>query len=113
MDLCGIDRITHIMTLTVSYICDKGFRFSQFLADELDDIDISHLVVAADVIDFTDCSFVNDEIYCPAVIFYIESVTDIETFTVYRKRLIVQTVCDHERDKFLGEVIRSVVVGTT
>ena len=35
MDLCRINRISQIVTLTVSYICDKALVFAEFLDDKL------------------------------------------------------------------------------
>ena len=71
MNLCGVDCITHIVAFSVGYVCNKTLGFAEFLADEFDDIDVLHLVVTADIVYFSDSSFVNYKIDGLAVIFYI------------------------------------------
>ena len=63
-------------------------------------------------IDLTDPSLMDDQVNSLAVILYIEPVTDILTLTVNRKGLVSKTVGDHQRDQFLREMIRSIVIGT-
>ena len=110
MDLCRIDRITHIVSLTIRNICDKALGLAEFLADQLNDIDITLLVMSADIIDLTDGSLVDDKVDSFAVILNIEPVTYIQSFAVDRERLIVKRIGDHQGDQLLGEVVRSVVI---
>ena len=111
MDLGRVDRITHIMSFTVGHIGDQTFRLAQFLADQLHDIDVLHLVVSADIVYLTDASFVDHQIDRLAVIFHIQPVSYVQTFPVNRKRLVMQCIDHHQRDQFLREMIRTVVVG--
>ena len=110
MDLCGVDRITHIVALSVCYVCDKAFGFSEFLADKLNDIDVSHFVMTAYIVYFSDSSVVDHEVDCLTVVFYVKPVSDIQSFTVYGKGLVMKRVDDHQRYKLLREMIRSVVI---
>ena len=45
--------------------------------------------MAADIVNFTDSTLVDDEVDCPAVIFNIEPVADVKALAIYRKRLVV------------------------
>ena len=77
MDLGRVDGVTHVVALAVSNVSDQAFRLAQLLTDELDDIDILHLVVAADVVNLTDTALVDDQVDGLAVILYIQPVADI------------------------------------
>ena len=111
MDLGRVDRIAHIVPLAVGNVCDKALGLAKLLADELDDVDVSHLVVAADVVDLTDPALVDDQVDRLAVILDVKPVTDVQALAVDRKRLVVETVGDHQRNQLLREMIRSVVIG--
>ena len=77
MDLGRVDGVTHVVALAVGNMGDQAFRLAQLLTDELDDIDVLHLVVAADVVNLTDTSFVDDQVDGLAVVLYIQPVADI------------------------------------
>ena len=77
VDLSRVDGVTHVVALAVSNVSDQAFRLAQLLTDELDDIDILHLVVAADVVNLTDTALVDDQVDGLAVILYIQPVADI------------------------------------
>ena len=77
MDLHRINGIAHIVSLPVCHISDETFRFSQFPANDSNDVNIPHFIVAAHIMDFTDTTFMDDQVNRSAVILYIESVTYI------------------------------------
>ena len=110
VDLGGVDSVAHIVSLPVGHVDDEGFRFIQRLADELHDVDVAHLVVAAYVINFTDVAVVDDEVDGPAVILHVQPIPHVDAFAVHGQGLVVQGVGDHEGDEFLGEVVGAVVV---
>ena len=89
MDLGRVDRITHIMAFTVCNVCDQAFRFAKFFADDLNDINVCHFIVSADVVNFSNTSFVDDQVDCAAMIFYIEPVTNVFACSVYRKWFVI------------------------
>ena len=66
--------------------------------------------MAADIVYLTNTSLVDDQVDGLAVILHIQPVADIFTGTIDRKRLIIQCICDHQRDQLLRKVIWSVVV---
>ena len=67
--------------------------------------------MAADVIYLAHSAVVDNKVNSLAVILDIKPVTYILACAVNGQRLVSQSVCDHQRDKLLGEVIGTVVVG--
>ena len=114
MDLGRVDGITHIMTLTVANMGDKDLRLTHFLADNLYDLDVLLLIVATDVVDFTNTALVNNQINSLAVVFNIQLVTNVQTLAVNRQWLVSQSIGNHQRNQLLREVvIRAIVIRAT
>ena len=84
------------MTFAVGNMMDEAFRFAQFFANQFNDVDIPHFIVAADVIDFADTSLLKDEVDGPAMVFNIEPVADIEAVPIDRQWLVMQGIDNHE-----------------
>ena len=76
----------------------------------MDYFDVLFFVVAADVVGLARFAFGNDFVEGSCVVFYIEPVTDLITFSVHWERLALQGVEDHQRDQLFREVARAVVV---
>ena len=112
MDLGGVDGIAHIVALPVCHIGDQALRLAQGLANDLDDVDILHLVVAADVVDLAHTALVDDQIDGLAVIFHIKPVTYLQALSVNREFLIIKCMKNYQRNKFFREMIRAVIIGT-
>lgn len=110
VDLGRVDGIAHIVALTVGDIGNQTLRLAQFLADQLDNVDVLHLVVAAHIVDFADLAVVDDEVNRLAVILHIQPVTHVFALAVNRQRLVCQGIGDHQRNQLFREVIRAVVV---
>ena len=113
VDLGRVDGITHIVALTVSDIGNQTLWLAQFLADQLDNVDVLHFIVTAYIVDFADLAVVDDEVNCLAVILYIQPVTHIFALAVNRQRLVCQGIGDHQRNQLFREVIRAIVVGAS
>ena len=111
VNLGGIDGVAHIVSLAVGDVGDQTLRLAQLLADQSYDVDVPHLIVAADVVDLAHPSVADDEVDGLAVILHIQPVPDVQSFAVHRQWLVIQRVGDHQRDQLLREVIRAVVVG--
>ena len=77
------------MTFTVCHICDQTFRFAKLFTDDLNDINVCHFVVTTYIINFAYTSFVDDQVDCAAMIFYIEPVTNVFACSVYRKWFVI------------------------
>lgn len=110
MNLRRVDRIATVVPLAIGNVRDQTFRLAELFADDLDDVDVSHFVMTADVVHLSDASFVNDQIDRATVIFNIKPVANVESFAINRKRLVVQGVDDHQRNQFFRKMIRAVVV---
>ena len=87
-------------------------RLAEIFTDEFHDIDIFHLVVSADIVNFADGSAAQDQINRLTVIPDIQPVAHIQSLSIYRERLICQRICDHKWNEFFRELVRAVVVGT-
>lgn len=101
------------MTLTVANMGDKDLRLAQFLADNLHDLDVLLLIVATDVVDFTNTALVNNQINSLSVVFNIQPVTNVQTLAVNRQWLVSQSIGNHQRNQLLREVIRAIVIRAT
>ena len=113
VNLGRIDGIAHVMSLAVLYVLDQALRLAEIFTDEFYDINIFHLIVSTNVVDFSDGSVAQDQINRLTVILDIQPVAHIESLSVYRKWLVCQRICDHKRNEFFWKLIRAVVVGTT
>ena len=111
MDLGGVNGIAHIVALPIRHMDDQALGLAQLLADQLHDVDVAHLVVAAHVVHLADPALMDDQVDGPAVILHIQPVPDVEALAVHGQGLVVEGVGDHQGDQLLGEVIGPVVVG--
>ena len=62
--------------------------------DEFYDVDVGFLVVSANVVDFSDFCFAEQEVNCSAVVFHVEPVADVFAVTVNRERFVCKTILD-------------------
>ena len=107
----GVDGIAHVVALAVRDVDDEALRLAQLLTDELYNVDVPHLVVAAHVVHLAHAALADNEVDGPAVVLYIQPVPDVQALAVHRQGLVRQGVGDHQRDQLLWEVIGPVVVG--
>ena len=77
------------MAFTVCHVCDQAFRFAKLLADQFYNVDVFHFVMAAYIVDFSYPSLVDDQVDGTAMILYIQPVTDIFSFSIYRKLSLI------------------------
>ena len=106
------------MALTVGNVCDKvhvlTFRSAEkpvYGPDKHpDDVDVLPLVESANVVRLGDLAFVENKVYSPRVVLHVKPVAHVLPFPVHRKRPAVPDVVDEQRDKFLRELVRPVVV---
>ena len=110
VNLCRFNCITHIVSLAVGYISNQAFRFAKLLADDLNDVDVLHLVVSTNVVNLTNASLVDNQIDCTAVILNIQPVTNILSIAIYREFLTLKCIVDDQRNQFLRELVWSVII---
>ena len=111
VDLRRVDGVAQVVALAVGHEGDEVLALVQLVHDQLHDVDVRHLVVAAHVVDFADAALAEDQVDGLAVVLHIEPVADVLALAVDRQRLVVQAVGDHQRDQLLREVVGPVVVG--
>ena len=110
MDLGRVDRVTHIVALAVRNISDQALGLAELTADDLNDIDILHLIVSADIVHLAHAALVDHKVDGTAMVLNIEPVSHILALAVYRERLVIQRIRDHKRDKLLRKMIRTVII---
>lgn len=120
LQFCGVNGVTHVVTLAVRYVGYQVHVFS-FLASQqavyrsdhyLDDVDVLPFVETADVVGFGHFSLMEDEVDGTGVVYHVQPVTHVLALTVYRQRLAVTDVVDEQRNQFFRELVRPVVVRT-
>lgn len=110
MYLRRVNGISHIVTLAVGDVGDEGFRFAELFTNQLDDVNVLHLVMPADVVNLSDAPVVDNHVNRLAVILDVKPIADVLALAVDRQRFIVQAVRDHQRDQLFGKMVRPVIV---
>ncbi len=118
MNLSSINRVTTVMPKPVFDERDEPsgvsaeFRLGLIneIADQLDDTDIGPFVVATDVVRIAVCASGDDLPEGFAVVGYIEPISHIHAVAINRNGLAIQDLLYDDRDQFLGELERTVVV---
>ena len=112
------------MSLTVCYVSNQILTYQCFsrivvrkhllkrIQNNMDNLNVLLLVVSADVVTLAQFSFFLNHVDGLCVVIHIEPVTNVLTVAVYRKRFALQCIVDDQRDQFLRELIRAVVIAT-
>ena len=61
--------------------------------------------MTANIVDLAHMSLVDDQVDGLTVILDIEPVSEIKSLDVYRQRLVVESIDNHERDQLLRKMI--------
>src|SRR5574342_474776 len=80
------------------------------VADEIDDIDVLPLVVAADIVDPAGPALFQDGFHGQGMVLDVQPVPYVQSVPVNGKRSAVEYVVDHQRDELLGKLVWPVVV---
>src|SRR3990170_8802589 len=92
---------------------DKGLWLSGLTQDDVCNFNISPLVSAADIIDLTLDTFMQNHINRHTVIIHVYPVTDVHTISIKRKLLPLKRISNKQRDQFFRILVRSEVVGAS
>ena len=104
LKLARVDGVTHIVTLSVSYVSDEVHILAFLSAeqtvngldDHLDDVDVLPLVETADVVSLGNLTLVENHIDGTGMIYYIQPVAHILTLTIYWQWLAMTDVVDEQ-----------------
>ncbi len=110
--LGGVERIAAIVTLPVLHRCDERRGLLKEFQDLVGQIDIFHLVAAADVVHLTVRAALDHAVERAAVIEHVQPVAHVAAVAVEWHRNVVEKIGDEERNNFLRELIRAVIVRT-
>ena len=118
LKLARIDGVTHIVTLSVSYISDEVHILAFLSAEQsinsldnhLDDIDVLPLVETTDVVSFGNLTLVENHINGTSMIHNIQPVAHVLTLTIYWQWLAMTDVVDEQWNQLLWELVWTVVI---
>ena len=110
VDLAWVDGVALVVALAVGHVFDQGVWLAQVVADQLDDVDVVHFVVAADVVDFANLALFQDQVDGLAVVFNVQPVADVLPFAVNWQLFVSQGTLNHQWDQLFWELVRAVVV---
>ena len=89
---------------------DQRRGFPELFEDQPHHLQIRQFTICADIIHAARLPFEERRQHGGAVIFHMNPVAHILAVAIDGQRLVLERVCDHERDQLLGKLIRSVVV---
>ena len=109
------------MPRTVCHIGDKvtvlrdtgrflRMQLFEQLTDSFHHLNIFALVMAADIVGFTDICLCHHGIQGAGMVIDKQPVADLLTFTVNRQWFAGNRIENHQRDQFFREVVRPVVI---
>ena len=98
------------MPLPVGDVGDEALGLAELAADQAHDVDVAHLVVAADVVHLADAPVRDHEVDGLAVVGDIQPVAHVQSLPVDRQRAVGEGAHDHERDELFRKLIRPVVI---
>ena len=110
MRLRRVDGIAPVVPETVWHIVDQALGLSEVREDHPHHVDVPHLAIRTDVIDSARLSIQQSGKNRRAVVLHMDPVAHIQPVAIDRQRLAAQRVQDHQRDEFLGKLIRPVVI---
>src|SRR3954462_4974493 len=91
-------------------ITNERKRFVQNLQDRFNHLYILPLIASADIVNSTRQAFLKRQLDGAAMILNVNPISRIKPVSVYRNRLVVQGVGEHQRNKFLWKLARAIVV---
>src|ERR1022692_3579453 len=105
------ERIPPIVSGTIRDVLDQAVRLARRPQDAPDYFEVRQRAIPADVVNLTVAAVFQNRADAPAVIFHIEPVAHLHAVAIYGQRPVFERVGDHQRNEFLREVIRPVIVG--
>ena len=120
VELGGVDGIAQVVSLTVGNEGDEATRCAGRIAEQaidgIDDdmykVDVAPLVESAYIVGVGNCSTVENKVDGASMVLDVKPVAHIVTRAVNGKWATVTDIVDEQRDEFLRELVRSVIVGT-
>ena len=86
--LGGVDRVTPVMPEPVGDVFDQDVRFAEGIEDHFDHVDIPHLAIAADIVNFPGWPFMQRGDNRRAMILHMDPVAHIQAVAIDRQRLV-------------------------
>ena len=103
VNLSWVNSITAVMSLTVSNMLNETLRLIKLLQNGLYNLNVLSLIVTANIVNLAYIAISDNKINSRTMVLYIKPVTNINTLTIYRQFLIMQSIDNHERNQPSGE----------
>ena len=118
-DAGGIDGVAEVVAFAIRHKADLGFAAARWAivqcivnpAESTDQVKVVLFVVTAHVVGFTVASAVEDNLHGPHMVPHVEPIADIETRPVNGDGPSFGEGPHHHRNKLLGVLAGSVIVG--
>jgi hypothetical protein len=94
----------------VGDVRDQALGLAELLQDRLHGFDVRHLAVAAEIIDGARFALEKRGHDSGAMVFHVDPIAHVHAVAIDGQLVVAHGVDDHERDQFLGELIRPVIV---
>ena len=116
----GVDGVTEVVAGAVGDVGDRGVvrlavgaraEFVEQRAEQLHEVDVPTLVVAADAVGAAGAALLDRGEERPGMVVDVQPVADVLALAVDRDGLATQALQDDDGDELLGELIRTVVIG--
>ena len=119
LQLAAVDGITQVMSGTVGHIGNQVHILTFLAAKQtihgidhhLDDVDVLPFIETADIVGFRNLSLMENQVDGTGMVFHIEPVAYVLALAINGQPLAVADIVDEQRNQFLGELVRTVVVG--
>ena len=98
------------MSLTVSNMLNETLRLIKLLQNGLYNLNVLSLIVTANIVNLAYLAISDNKINSRTMVLYIKPVTNINTLTIYRQFLIMQSIDNHERNQLLRKMIWAIVI---
>ena len=109
-DFSCVHAVSSVVARAVGDRGDEGVRLAEEVEDAADEVSVGDLPVAADVVDFSVLSFLEDEVDGPAVVFYVEPVPHVFSIAVEGDGAVLEGPFDGEGDELFGVLEGAVVI---
>jgi len=113
MQLRAIKGIPEVMTGPILYVLDHGFIPGKQVQNFPGNLQIRFLMSTTNIVDLSVISAFKQELYSPAMIVYVDPVTDIFPGAVDRYFLPIEQIRHKKWYKFFRELVGSEIICAT
>src|SRR5690349_14636994 len=98
------------MSWAVLNVGQQALWSTRELEDSLSHAEIFHKIQAPNIVDLSDSASLENGKYSTAVVLHVQPIALLLAVAINGEILLAKGICDHERHKFFGKLIRPIVV---